>query len=66
MKTKVKSIAKAKRSPATDPKINVSVPAALRLKAKKKAEGEKKNMSQLIVALLKTYVAAPVAVKKAA
>ena len=63
---KTKATAQLKRTPAADPKINVSVPAALRLKAKKKAEAENKNMSQLIVALLKVYVAAPVAVKKAA
>ena len=63
---KTKATSQLKRTPAADPKINVSVPAALRLKAKKKAEAENKNMSQLIVALLKVSVAAPVAVKKAA
>ena len=63
---KTKAPVKVKRAPVADPRVNVSVPAALRLKAKKKAEGEGKNMSQLVVALLKAYVAAPVAVKKAA
>jgi hypothetical protein len=48
----------SKRIPATDPRVNVSVPAPLRAKAKKKAEGENKNMSQLIVGLLREYVKA--------
>ncbi len=45
-----------KRTPVEDPRINVSVPATLRAKARKKAEGEGKNMSELIVRLLKDYV----------
>ncbi len=47
---------KTKRTPVSDPRVNVSVPYALRSKAKKKAEGEGKNMSQLVVGLLRNYV----------
>lgn len=56
MPNKTKRTAPAHRAPVTDPRVNVSVPHALRAKARKKAEGEGKNMSQLIVALLKGYV----------
>ncbi len=47
---------KPKRTPVSDPRVNVSVPHALRAKARKKAEAEGKNMSQLVVGLLKSYV----------
>jgi hypothetical protein len=52
-----------KRNPSDDPRINVQVPHNLRAKARNKAKGEGKNLGQLIVMLLKAYVAP---VKKAA
>ena len=55
---------KTKRTPSSDPRINVSVPHNLRAKARNKARGEGKNLGELIVGLLRGYVG--VAVKRAA
>lgn len=46
-----------KRTPSDDPRINVSVPHNLRAKARNKAKGEGKSLGQLVIMLLKAYVA---------
>ena len=48
---------KTKRTPSSNPRINVSVPHNLRARARNKAKGEGKNLGELIVGLLKGYVA---------
>ena len=48
---------KSKRTPSSDPRINVSVPHNLRARARNKAKGEGKNLGELIVSLLKAYIA---------
>ena len=47
---------KTKRTPSSNPRINVSVPHNLRARARTKAKGEGKNLGELIVGLLRGYV----------